>query len=34
MMEAGRYVPAADDLVMPDVAYEDFRFFMDLVRGV
>ena len=32
LMEAGGYVPAPDDLIMPDMPYASVRRYVDLVR--
>ena len=34
LMASGGYFPAADDLVMPDVAFEDYVYFLELVRSI
>lgn len=33
LMEAGGYIPAIDDLVMPDMPYASLRRYVELVRG-
>lgn len=33
LMDAGGYVPAVDDLVMPDMPYASLRRYVELVRG-
>lgn len=34
LMEAGGYIPAIDDLVMPDMPYASLRRYVELVRGL
>jgi uroporphyrinogen decarboxylase len=34
LIDSGGYFPAADDLIMPDVAYQDYVYFMELVRSI
>jgi uroporphyrinogen decarboxylase len=34
LMEAGGYIPALDDMVMPDMRFEDVRYCVDLIRSV
>ena len=31
-MEHGGYIPALDDMVLPDISYDNFRYFVDAVR--
>ena len=32
LMEHGGYIPALDDMVLPDISYDNFRYFVDAVR--
>jgi hypothetical protein len=33
-MASGGYFPAADDIILPDVPYEAFTYFRELVRSI
>jgi len=33
LMESGGYIPAVDDMIMPDISFESYRHYVDLVKG-
>lgn len=33
LMEAGGYIPAVDDMILPDISFEAYQRYIDLVRG-
>ena len=34
LMEEGGYIPAVDDMIMPDMSFESYRWYIDLVRNL
>jgi len=33
LMKSGGYIPAVDDAIMPDISYESYKHYLDLIRG-
>ena len=34
LMEQGGYIPAADDMILPDISFESFKHYVDLLKGM
>jgi hypothetical protein len=33
LMESGGYIPAIDDMILPDISFESYRHYVDLVKN-
>jgi hypothetical protein len=33
LVEQGGYIPAVDDMIMPDISFESYRHYINLVKG-
>jgi len=34
LMELGGYIPAVDDMILPDISFDSFMHYVDLIRGI
>ena len=33
LMEQGGYIPAADDMILPDISFESFSHYVNLIKS-